>query len=117
NLSATFGYNKTSDILPDAYRDLLQQQRLDVTLQVPIFQFGKGNAEIEAALEQKNVTHISSELRKKNLETDVRYEALRLIQLMNQVRISAKADTIASRRFEVAINRYYVGKIDLNSLF
>ncbi len=117
NLNASFGLNNSSDLLPNAYRELLQQQRFDITLQIPLYQFGKGNALIEAALQEKNRTQINTELRKKNLEIEVKYETLRLIQLINQVEIAAKADTIASRRFEVAINRYYIGKIDLNSFF
>ncbi|GAB1371129.1 TolC family protein [Candidatus Kapaibacterium sp.] len=117
NLVASFGLNNSSDLLPDAYKELLQQQRLDITLQIPIFQWGRNSAQVEAALEDKNRTVINTDLQKNNLETEIKYEALRLKQLMNQVRISAKADTIASRRFEVAINRYYIGKIDLNSFF
>ena len=117
NLIASFGLNNSATLLPDAYNDLLQQQRLDLTLQLPIFTFGRGDSEIEAALEDKYRTEITTELQRKNLEIEVRYQALRLNQLLKQVEISAKADTIAARRFEVAINRYYVGKIDLNSFF
>ncbi len=117
NITASFGLNNSSDVLYDAYQELQQQQRFDITLQVPIFRWGKGCYEIEAALEDKRRTEINTDLQKINLEIDVRYQALRLIQLIKQVEISAKADTIASRRFEVAINRYYIGKIDLNSFF
>ncbi|MDX9790679.1 MAG: TolC family protein [Candidatus Kapaibacterium sp.] len=117
NITASFGYNNTSDVLDDAYRELLQQQRFDITLQLPLFMFGKGDAEIESALEEQKRTEINSDLQKNILEIDVKYQALRLNQLMKQVEIAAKADTIAARRFEVAINRYYVGKIDLNSFF
>jgi outer membrane protein TolC len=117
NLIASYGLNNSADLLPDAYRDLSTNQRLNLTLQVPVFQWGRGSSEIEAALEDKNRTEINNELQKKNLEIEVRYQALRLNQLIRQVEISAKADTIAARRFEVAINRYYVGKIDLNSFF
>lgn len=117
NIIASFGLNNSNEMLPDAYRDLLQQQRFDISLQVPIFRFGRGASEIEAALEDKRRTEINTDLQRTNLEIDVRYQALRLNQLIKQVEITAKADTIASRRFEVAINRYYVGKIDLNSFF
>lgn len=117
NITASFGLNNSSDVFIDAYQELQQQQRFDISLQVPIFRWGMGNSEIEAALEDKRRTEINTDLQKTNLEIDVRYQALRLIQLIKQVEISAKADTIASRRFEVAINRYYIGKIDLNSFF
>ncbi len=38
-------------------------------------------------------------------------------QLQQQVGIAAKADTVATRRFEVAKNRYLIGKIDITDLF
>ncbi|MBX3042976.1 MAG: TolC family protein [Candidatus Kapabacteria bacterium] len=117
NLVASFGLNNSNEMLRDAYQELLQQQRFDISLQIPIFRFGRGEAELEAALEDKRRTEINTELAKTNLEINVRYQALRLKQLIQQVEIAAKADTIAARRFEVAKNRYYIGKIDLNSFF
>lgn len=117
NLIASFGYNKSARIFESAYKDLLDQQELNLTLEVPIYRWGKGDSEIDAAYEEKRQIEINSELQRKNFEIEVRYQALRFNQLVNQIGIAAKADTIASKRFEVAINRYYIGKIDLNSFF
>ena len=51
------------------------------------------------------------------MEQEVFFEVLQLQQLQQQVRIAAKADTVAARRFEVAKNRYLIGKIDITDLF
>ena len=56
-------------------------------------------------------------LQREEVEQEVFFEALQLRQLQQQVRVAAKADTIATRRFEVARNRYTIGKIDITDLF
>lgn len=117
DIFASFGLNKAASEFDVVYRDLLDRQRFDVTLQLPLFTWGKGSNEIEAAVQERNKTMNDSELQKLNFETEVRYLAERLNQLRKQVEISTKADTIAARRFEVAKNRYIIGKIDLNSFF
>jgi outer membrane protein TolC len=99
------------------YRDLLDRQRFDVTIQLPLFTWGKGSGTIEAALQDKNRIVSDTELQRMNFEMEVRYLTERLNQLRRQVEISTKADTIAARRFDVAKNRYIIGKIDLNSFF
>ncbi len=117
DIFASFGLNKAASEFDVVYRDLLDRQRFDVTLQLPLFTWGKSSNEIEAAVQERNRTLNESELQKLNFETEVRYLAERLNQLRKQVEISTKADTIAARRFDVAKNRYIIGKIDLNSFF
>lgn len=116
-LTASYGLNQTSNQLPDAYKNLLEQERVNITFQMPIYQWGKGTSEIEAALAEQNSIETSVELQKKNFELEVKYQTLRFDQLQNQVALRAKADTIATRRFEVAKNRFVIGKIDLNTFF
>lgn len=116
-LSASFGLNQTSEKLPEAYQNLLDQEFLNITFSVPVFQWGKGSSEVESAMAEKESVGRSVEIERRELERRVKYQALRFLQLQKQVPISAKADTIASRRFLVAKNRYMIGKIDMNSLF
>ncbi len=116
-LRASFGYNQSAGQFNDAYQELLDQERLNLTFSMPIFQWGRGSAQVEAAQAEKERTFASVELQKRNFEQDVKYQALRFRQLQRQVAVSAKADTIARRRFDVAKNRYLIGKIDLNTFF
>jgi outer membrane protein TolC len=52
-----------------------------------------------------------------DFEQEVLYQAARLNLLRNQVAVAAKSDTIAQRRFDVARQRYVIGKIDIPILF
>jgi outer membrane protein TolC len=117
DIFASFGLNQAAGQFDLIYRDLLDRQRFDVTIQLPLFTWGKGSGTIEAALQDKNRIVSDTELQRMNFEMEVRYLTERLNQLRRQVEISTKADTIAARRFDVAKNRYIIGKIDLNSFF
>jgi outer membrane protein TolC len=48
---------------------------------------------------------------------DARYAALELDQTRRNLAISAKADTVAAKRFEVAYNRYVIGRITIDNLY
>lgn len=116
-LTAGFGYNQSAGNMPEVYHELLDQETLNLSLSMPIFQWGMGSAEVEAALARQQQVKSSIERSKYQFDLEVKYLALRFKQLQKQVAVAAKADTIAARRFEVAKNRYMIGKIDLNSLF
>ncbi len=117
NISASFGLNQTAGKVDDAYKSLLDQEQLNLSFEIPIFQFGKGSSEVEAALAAKELATTSNDINLQYFEMNVKYQTLQFNLLQEQVKISAKTDTIAARRFEVAKNRYLIGKIDLNSLF
>lgn len=116
-VSAGFGYNQSAGVLQDAYKNLFEQQDVNINLQIPLFLWGKSSAEIEVAMNnQQNVSNQNEQDRKK-FEIDVRYQVSKFKLLQNQVILAQKADTIATRRFDVAKNRYIIGKIDMTQLF
>ena len=117
NLTASYGLNQSSDIFDNVYRDPLSQQQLTLSLQVPIIQWGRGRAEVQEAVARRRQVERDSGVRRKELDQEVYFEALQLAQLGRQVRIAEKADTVATRRFDVAKNRYLIGKIDITELF
>jgi outer membrane protein TolC len=45
------------------------------------------------------------------------FAALQLSQARRNVALSAKADTVAGKRFEVAYNRYVIGRITIDNLY
>lgn len=117
NLMASYGLNQSSESLDGVYRNPLNQQRFSLGFSVPLYHWGKARADVESALAERNRTAEIAELQEKELEQDVYFEALRLEQLRRQLDLAAKADTIATRRFQVARSRYTIGKIDITELF
>ena len=116
-VSARFGLNQSAAALGDAYSDPLNQQRFGVSFQMPLYRWGQGQARIAAAEARRERVATAAEQERTTLEREVYIEALQVQQLRRQVQIAATADTVATRRFEVARNRYTVGTISITDLF
>ena len=116
-MTASMGYKKRAPLLPDAYNNLLNQQQFSLGFSIPIFRWGAGSSAVDAAVADQKRTATSVEQQQHDFEQEVLYQAARLNLLGKQVAVSAKADTIAQRRFDVAKERYLIGKIDIPNLF
>jgi outer membrane protein TolC len=116
-MTASIGYNQRAQGFPDAYRDLLEQSNFSVGFSIPVFRWGAGSAAVDAALAEQKRTDASVSQQRHDFEQEVLFQAARLNLLREQVAVAAKSDTIARRRFEVAKDRYVIGKIDIPILF
>ena len=117
NLIASYGLNQSAETFDAAYIDPLDQQQFRVGFQVPVFRWGRGRAQVAAARANQERIQRQADLNREEIAQEVYFEALGLEQLQQQVAIAAKADTVADRRFEVAKNRYLIGRIDITDLF
>lgn len=116
-LRATVGLNQTAGDVNAAYRDLLNQQRFSLALSMPIVQWGARSNDIQAARADRERTAATGRLAREQLIQEAHFAALQLSQSRRQLALSAKADTVAAKRFEVAYNRYVIGKIDMDNLY
>lgn len=116
-MTATMGFNQRAQLLPDAYQNLMDQQQFTLSFNVPLFRWGAGSSAVDAAVSEQKRIETSVEQQKHDFEQEVLYQASRLNLLQKQVAVAAKSDTIAQRRFDVAKDRYLIGKIDIPNLF
>jgi outer membrane protein TolC len=116
-MTASVGYNQRSPEFREAYRNLLEQEQFSVGFSIPVFRWGAGSHAVEAAVAEQKGTEVTVAQQRQTLEQEVLYAANRLNTLRKQVAIAAKSDTIGQRRFEVAKQRYIIGKIDIPILF
>ena len=116
-ITAGYGLNNSASKVDAAYKDLLDQESVNLSFQMPIFQWGRNTAEVEEAMANREISLHQLDIDRKNFEKEVRYLALRFEQLQKQVEIAYRSKDIAARRFEVARNRYLISKIDVNDLF
>jgi outer membrane protein TolC len=117
SLGAGYGMNQTSSLFGTAYASPLPKQNFHLGVTMPFFQWGAGRADVQAARAEQARVASASRQRREQLVEDARYAALQLTQSLRQLAISAKADTVASKRFEVAKNRYVIGKIGISDLY
>ena len=116
-VDAQIGVNQTASAFGAAYQAPLPKQSLTIAVDMPFFQWGGGRADVQAARAEEARVRSSARARREALEEDARFAALQLTQTGRVLAISAKADTVASKRFEVAKNRYVIGKIGIGDLY
>jgi outer membrane protein len=117
SIQASAGFNQTASQFGPAYQNPLGKQTLVVGLNVPLMQWGAGHAEVESAKASDDRVGANNKMRRDALSEDARFSALGLQQAQRNVIISAKADTVAGKQFEVARNRYIIGKITNDALY
>lgn len=116
-LNASVGLNQSAEDFEDLYKNQLDRQTFDVNVEVPLFQWGQGSSNVKALqAEHRRVEHSLAE-QERRFENDVRFEVLDFLNVQDQVAVSARSDTVATRRFLVAKERYLIGKIDITDLF
>ena len=114
---ASAGFNQTASAFGQSYQSPLGKQALTVGLNFPMLQWGAGHADLEAARANDERVGANNRMRRDALMEEARFSALALQQAQRNVIISAKADTVAGKQFEVARNRYIIGKIANDALY
>ena len=117
-LNASYGFNGTSSgpSASNAYKNLLNAQRLSLSVSLPVWQWGAHSDAVDAAKAGRDATRANSELSRANVDLNARFAALALTQARTGLEIAAKADTVAAKRFDVAYSRYGIGKITVDNL-
>lgn len=117
SITASYGVNQTAGVFNQAYQNPLESQAVAVSLSTPIFLFGAHSADVQAAQATREAVLSNNKLAAANIEQSARYAALGLDQARRGLIISAKGDTVGTKRYEVAYNRYVIGKITYADLY
>ncbi len=116
-VNASMGFNQTGDAMDAVYKDLRDAQRFSLSLSMPLVQWGGRGARIQAAkLEEERAEYTGRQARERTAQ-EAHFAALQLMLSRRQLAIAAKADTVGSKRFEVAKNRYVIGRIGMDNLY
>jgi len=116
-VGASAGFNQTASAFGESYQSPLGRQQLSVAINLPMAQWGAGRATVEAAKAASQRVTTNNKMRRDALAEDARFSALQLQQAQRTVVLAAKADTVAGKQFEVARNRYIIGKIANDALY
>jgi len=116
-LSASYGYNATGDELSRAYHDLQEARQFSLSLQFPLWQWGARKETVQAAESDRDRVASNARTTIKQTTQEAHFAALQLSQARRGLGLSAKADTVAQKRFEVAYNRYLIGRITIDNLY
>jgi outer membrane protein TolC len=116
-VQASYGYNATASESRFVYRDLLEARQFSLSVQVPLWQWGAHTEGVRAAKADREQTTRLTEAALRQVAHDAHFAALQLTQARRTEALSAKADTVAGKRYEVAYNRYVIGRISIGDLY
>lgn len=115
-LIATYNLGNTASTLDEVYANPEEQQTLNLTLSVPILDWGQSRGRTKMAKSSKILEDVNIELARTEFDQALRLEVVRFNMQAGQIRKAAKADTIAQMRFEVAKYRFVSGKTTVTDL-
>jgi outer membrane protein len=117
SVSASYGFNATAPDASNVYSNLLNAQQFTVSLSLPLWQWGAHQETVKAAQAERERTNSLAQSTVQQTAQDAHFAALQLSQAKRNVALSAKADTVAGKRFEVALNRYSISRITIDNLY
>lgn len=117
DLFANVGYTGLNKEFSSAYRNLLDNQVVEVGVKIPLLDWGKRRGKVRVAKSNRDVT--LSKIRKEQMDFD--QDIFLLVEHFNnqaqQLSIATEADKIAQQRYRTSIESFLIGKIntlDLN---
>ncbi len=116
-VEASYGFNATGPQFNSAYQNLLEARRFIVSVEIPLVQWGARTETIQAAEADLDRIASTAHATRGQAAQDAHFAALRLVQTRRNLELSAKADTVAGRRFDVAYSRYVIGRIAIDNLY
>jgi len=118
DIYARFGLSQTSAELNSAYKNLLNQQYVQIGISFPILDWGRGKGQVRVAQSQRDMVFTREEQNRSNFEQNVQRIVKQFNLQAGKVDIAAKTDRTTERRNEVARKLYILGKstiLDLNA--
>ena len=117
SVRAQMGYNQTASLLDDVFKSPLEQKSFELGVQVPLVQWGAGRYAVRSArADEARIGNIAQRT-EREIANEAHFAARSFAQAQRQLEISAKADTVATKRFDVAKDRYVIGRIAIDNLF
>ena len=117
SLGASFGLNKTGFEFKDAYTPRFDDsERLSVGIRVPILDWSQAKDRYRNAQSNLEVVETQKNQSEADFRQNVYLNVMQFNMQENQLRIAAKADTIAQKGYEVSRQRYLIGKVSVTDL-
>lgn len=116
SLTASYGLNNSGVVVNDLYNSPQQQQQFNIGFSVPILNWGRNKATMQTALANKKLNDYTIAQDEINTEQEIITQVRQFELLRLQIEITKKSDQVARERYNVAQNRYLIGKIDITNL-
>ncbi|TDH21648.1 TolC family protein [Segetibacter sp. 3557_3] len=115
-LTARVGFSKSARDLGKVYQSPINQQQFQLEFDIPILDWGRSKSRTKTAEANKQFIEYAVEQDKQNFSQEI-YTQVTLFEMMkNQLVLTARADSIASEKYQIAKERYVLGNLSITDL-
>ncbi len=116
NLYALYGLTQSAGEFSDAYTSPHDRQNLVIGIQIPLLDWGVSKGKRKMAESNMELINTNVNQALTDFEHEIFLKVLEFNRLKGRLEIAAKADTIASKKYEVTRQRFLIGKLDVLEL-
>jgi len=115
-LFAQFGMTQKGNDLSAAYKNLMDQEIIGLSLSIPILDWGLGKGGVKVARSREEVIRTQVEQAYSQYRQDIMIKVMQFNNQNDQCAISLQADSLARRRYEVTSENFRNGTINVLDL-
>ena len=116
SVNASVGFNQVADNLGAAYRNLLQQDLVSLTVSIPLVDWGVRKGKYNMARNNLNVVKIAARQEEISLEEDVMMTVKDFNVQQDLIASASEALDLAELAYDQTRRRFIIGKADISSL-
>ena len=116
DLEATYGLTDRGNSFADVYNEPENEQIVELGFRVPVLDWGRSKSRMKQAEAILKLQQYTVEQERVNFRQGVYTQVRTFAMQRDQVKITEVADDIAQRRYDIAKQRYLIGKIDITDL-
>ncbi|WP_372775798.1 TolC family protein [Mangrovibacterium sp.] len=113
---AEYGLDQSSDKFATVYNNPGDRQIVQVGLSIPIVDWGSNKGRYQMAQYTREVLRATVEQDRIDFEQELFQDVLEFNLQAEQVKTAGLADTVANKGYEVALQRFLIGKVDVVKL-
>lgn len=115
-LTAQLGYSKSAATIPKVYHSPQDQQEIQVSFVIPILDWGRSRSRTKTAEANMQFTAYAVEQDKQVFAQEIVTQVTLFEMMQEQLALTARADSIASEKYQIARDRYVLGNLGITDL-
>lgn len=116
SLNASIGFNQVAGHLSDAYRNVMRQDLVSITLSIPLVDWGVRKGRLNMARNNMNVAEIAARQAELSVEEDVLMTINDFNVHQKMIQSARLALDLADAAYDQTRKKFIIGNADINSL-
>ncbi len=116
HISGSYGLSNSAESMSEIYKDPKKSQVLQLTLSVPILDWGRAASTVKMAESERDLAQFDVQKAKEDFDRSVIVQVEQFSLLKDQLITAKEADRVAENGYKIALKRFQNGEISITDL-